>query len=139
MTNGGDEPTMYFLDERHKDGYTALKKRFPEGQTSGEYAAALYIIAIPDIYAHTGGKLGSYPFEWFFEYSHENDDLVYTELAQQLSGGYQRLVEAAYSLYGSHKVNLAKLIVNIGEDLYKCLIQAMEIRLQRPTGIQIVE
>jgi len=130
---------VYFVDERHKDGYVALKRRFPAGKTSGEYAAALYIIAIPDIYAHTGGKLGDYPFGWFFEYNGDTEELVYTELAHQLSGGYQRLVEAAFSLYGSHKVNLAKLIVNLDEKLYKSLIQAMELRLQVPTGIRIVD
>ncbi|MMZ55619.1 hypothetical protein D1872_174800 [compost metagenome] len=144
-----------FISQDHAENFLRMKEKYPQVEKAGDYCAACYIIALPEVFEHVGdpGKL-EWPFSWCYDYETvevgENDDWDYTKNGKYyrrdsqedesghmvtgsrfagLSGGARRLVKAAMNLYnGANDFNLEDGICSWDDRLFQVFINACLIR-----------
>ena len=152
---------MYFVDEEHAANFELLLIEYKVSNGNSEYRAALYVLALPEIYRKTHGQLGRYPFVWKYEHTppteermvdedgstyilHGGEDEILDEdenptpsaAYAALSSGYRQIVELAHNLYNSrNEFNLTDGLDTWGDELFRVFIQAVAIRTGRDVRI----
>lgn len=129
---------VWFSSETHKDNYIVLLERF-RAHEKPEYAAACYVDVHPEVYGridweNCDGPIGWYWGEWTgADDDDENGKHLESVIVGQLSSSYRGLVRAVVELYTGcqHYFDLMGWLGNVGDEVYKLFIQALEIRRDR--------
>lgn len=121
----------WFESNDHQENFAKLMKYF-NAYNQPEYESACYIVSLPEIYKLIDWSNVENPIAWYFE-DGEDGTFVESEIVAQLSSAYQGLVRACVELFTGRKHNfdLISWLNNADNTVYKCFVQALDIRRNR--------
>lgn len=108
---------MYFLDDNHRQNYTAMQLRVKKCKMDNSYLVAAYILSLPELQSKGASRyLSDDGFNWM--------DLLEKV---DLSSGYGHLVNLAINLFtcGMGEFNLAEANSCLDSDMFNVMIQAI--------------
>lgn len=134
---------IYFVDAHHKRNYGALLVKFPQAKTQGDYRAACYIAAHPEIFkCFNAFKQKNGPFGWYMEYLEDPDAFIErrdkgetTGDTAPLTGQTRKLVNIGLHLFNSDNKADADFaaVMDLQPDLYLVVLQALDLVRRQPS------
>lgn len=127
---------MYFLDDQHKLNFKATKLRWSNAQSSPEYVAACYILAVPMIFEKVVNDIGHWksPVGWIYEWEDKYgtqplDDAEKPDF--DLSSSMVQMGRLALNLWNGYEhFNLMNCLAVIDETKYEIVKTAINIRME---------
>lgn len=135
--------TFSFLNEEHELNYDKLLTKWPAGANDKEYAAAIYITALPLIFNKVATNFEQFasPITWIADYEYKHNDTTAEaydiseverdaiEIDYELTSPMIQLGRLAYHLWtGYEQFNLLDCILSLDDTHYYAATQAIEIR-----------
>lgn len=108
---------MYFIDDNHRQNFTAIQQKVRNCEIDNAYLVAAYILSLPELRSKGVGKyLSDDGFNWFAILSKTD-----------LSSSYKHIAKLAANLFtgGRGGFNLAEALQCMGDDLFNVMIQAI--------------
>lgn len=125
----------WYANEEHQDNFKTIAAKFPLAlKDNGQYRAACYIAAFPEIFkCFDLSKQVNGPFDWYFAHLDPEPDDETTGSTAGLTGGTYPLVELALNLWNGHKFDLEAGLVTWDAELYTLALRAMDLRRRKPS------
>lgn len=124
----------WYANEQHKENFDKIAVKFPLALTNGQYRAACYIAAHPEIFkCFKLDKQINGPFDWVFARLEPDAGLdSSTGTTAPLTGNTWALVHLALNLWNGREFDLESGLTLWDRDLYTVALRAMDLRRSKP-------
>lgn len=133
-------PDIYFVNDKHRQNFEKLQVKFPNAKRAGDYRAACYIAAHPEIIkCFNVFRQKNGPFDWYFDYLEDPEDFIRrrdrgetTGDTAPLTGQTRKLLELGLGLWNGRSCDIS-FMMDLDKDLYLVALQGIDLLRRRPT------